>query len=121
MSEQFKFVVYDVIPLKYNVKLLLGVHDNVGLFTMFSHDEVVASGIRKGSTIVATEAVLVGEPESTYPKTIGGKTVNMPYKNPQQEMEIGGTWSLIAPTPQTNTNVSPRNFTSEVATETVSV
>lgn len=117
MSEQFQFVVYDVIPLQYNVKLLLGVHDNVGLYTMFNHDEVVASNIRKGSTINATEAVAVNEPQATYTKTVNGARVILPYKNPQQEIEIGGNINIVAPVPQASKLVSARTYATVTASE----
>ncbi len=109
MSESYEFIVHEVLPLTYNTKLLLGVHDNVGLFAMWEHDEVIANKIRKGCTIVATEAVLEGEPEATYlNKATGRKTA---YLNPQQKVAIGGNIKIVAPVPQESNLVSKRNYT----------
>lgn len=116
MSEPFKFVVYDRINLGNEAKLLLGVHDGIGLFAMMSIAECDAEKVRAGSTIVATEAVLSGEPKA-YWEQVNDKGIVLKsgeYKNPQQEIEIGSNWCALPPVRQASTLVAPRQVSEEL-------
>ena len=109
MTEKFEFIVYKVKAEAFNTKLLLGVNENVGIWTYFSPEAVKGQNISAGCRLLADEAVLVGEPETTYEIKRDGKQVYVTnaegqsvkatglWKMPQQRIALGGNIEVVQP------------------------
>ena len=120
MTEQIEFIVYKVKAEAFNTKLLLGVNENVGIWTYLTPQEVKEQNISAGCRLLADEAVLVDGPETHYLIKRDGKQVYVtdPEGNsvkatgkwavPQQRIELGGNFQVIQPVRATY--ASPRKY-----------